>query len=40
MRILIAETTRGAGDGLLRTLRASGAVWTMWPVAVRPMRRC
>ena len=40
MRILIAEDDQVLADGLLRTLRASGAVWTMWPVAVRPMRRC
>jgi DNA-binding response OmpR family regulator len=39
MRILIAEDDQVLADGLLRTLRASGPRWTMWPWAARPTRR-
>ena len=40
MRILIAEDDQVLADGLLRTLRALGRWWTMWPAAARPTRRC
>jgi two-component system OmpR family response regulator len=40
MRILIAEDDQVLADGLLRTLRSSGAVVTMWPAAARPIPRC
>jgi DNA-binding response OmpR family regulator len=39
MRILIAEDDQVLADGLLRSLRASGARSTTWRAAAKPTRR-